>query len=153
MDTQIPIYEVTFALLASPSTKPSCLGGPHRAMPMINASSLIETALHSSVSWGRNIPLLDQLCGIFCQYPPILLSEESTQCRIFLQEKYNQRPTQVRKTSGQWPSTTCEGRTARQLAIAEKEKTRTAAELISGRGRRGEHEYASSCMSRENGNT
>ena len=38
---------------------------------------------------------------------------------------------------------TREGRTARQLAIAEKEKTRTA-ELISGRGR-GEHEYASSC--------
>ena len=49
---------------------------------------------------------------------------------------YNQRPTQVRKTSGQWPTTTREGRTARQLAIAEKENTRTAAELISARGRR-----------------
>ena len=41
----------------------------------------------------------------------------------------------MRKTSGQWPTTTREGRTARQLAIAEKEKTRTAAELIIGRGR------------------
>ena len=143
MDTQLPIYEVAFALLASPSTKPSCLGGPHRAMPMINASSLIETALHSSVSWGRKH---SSARSVVWKILPVFAC-------VFLQEKYNQRPTQVRKTSGQWPTTTREGRTARQLAIAEKEKTRTAAELISGRGRRGEHEYASSCMSRENGNT